>query len=97
ERSETQQNRKRRRRKVLLQPRRRCWSFLPSLRKSRLHLFPHSCKTRRGVFARDTQIIIVLFAARSSADSSASRCSTSPEITAVSHVPHTPSSHAQLT
>src|SRR5690606_35700545 len=68
---------------------------VPATRVVKMHRLPHhKSSTSRGPFERDTQTIIVLLAARSSGESSASRCSGSPERTRVSHVPQMPSSHA---
>lgn len=57
----------------------------------------HRSRTSRDDRDRDTQIIMVSHAARSSSVSSESRCSGSPSSTAVSHVPHVPSRQDEST
>ena len=47
-------------------------------------------RTRRGVRARETHVIMTSFAARSADDRMLSRWSTSPSSTRISHDPHTP-------
>jgi hypothetical protein len=63
-------------------------------RDDRVH---HRASTSRPHDARDTQIIMVFCAARSSDDNTESRCSIDPRNTAVSQVPHVPSPQADNT
>ena len=57
----------------------------------------HSSSTRRGPAARETQIIIVVPASRSSGVRTESRCSISPSSTGVSQVPQVPFRHDDTT
>ena len=52
---------------------------------------PHKSSTRRGLFEPEQHTIMVLLATRSASVRMLSRWSGVPEITAVSHAPHTPS------
>lgn len=78
---------------VAVQKKRSTDRFRKTFAIAQAHCVSHRSSTSRSPLARDTQIIMVLLAARSSGESKASRCSGSPASTTVSQVPQTPSSH----